>query len=280
MDFNSFIYEFFVRPVMNSGTQGYNIVNTAVYGIILMSIAFFVVFPLLHKRGIKFNYKFCLALIPYILIGTTLRVINSGGLIEGIGKTVNPLEMGFWTFTPGVWILIFVISVIGILIGRFLKENSDMQFEKGFALFGTVIAVPLLLFLFSSFTNWPGFLAASLLIAIIIGLIYFVLLRIPRTRRMANAFTMLVVSGQVIDSTATGFAIHFYGFIEQHPLSDAILNISPALFLVLKVVLVLVIIDFVEKEIKNKNLRGFIVVFLAIMGLATGIASLLKIGLV
>jgi len=280
MDFNSFIYEFFVRPVMNPGTQGYNIVNTAVYGIILMSIAFFVVFPLLHKRGIKFNYKFCLALIPYILIGTTLRVINSGGLIEGIGKTVNPLEMGFWTFTPGVWILIFVISVIGILIGRFLKENSDMQFEKGFALFGTVIAVPLLLFLFSSFTNWPGFLAASLLIAIIIGLIYFVLLRIPRTRRMANAFTMLVVSGQVIDSTATGFAIHFYGFIEQHPLSDAILNISPALFLVLKVVLVLVIIDFVEKEIKNKNLRGFIVVFLAIMGLATGIASLLKIGLV
>ncbi|MFH1234949.1 MAG: DUF63 family protein, partial [Candidatus Diapherotrites archaeon] len=91
MDFNSLFYEYFEKPVYVQGTQGYNIVNTAVYGAILLCLAFFVIFPFLDRKGVKFNLKFCLGLIPYILVGTSLRAITSSGLLPGFTETLNPL---------------------------------------------------------------------------------------------------------------------------------------------------------------------------------------------
>ena len=94
--------EFFIRPIIDPSVQGYNIINTAVYGAILLIVAFFVVYPLLHKKGVRFDERFAIALFPYILLGVSLRAINSAGLLPFIYKTPNPLEPGFWTFTPGV----------------------------------------------------------------------------------------------------------------------------------------------------------------------------------
>ncbi len=62
--------EFFIKPIIDSSYRGYNIVNTAVYGTILLIVAFFVVYPLLHKKGIRFDFRFALALFPYILLAS------------------------------------------------------------------------------------------------------------------------------------------------------------------------------------------------------------------
>lgn len=280
MDFSSLFYESFVRPVYDPGVQGYNFVNTIIYGSILIGLAFFVVFPLLDRKGIKFNYKFCASLIPYILIGTALRAINSAGLIPGITKTLNPLEAGFWTFTPGVWLLTFTITILGLGAASQLEKRKLASFKKVFPGFGLVFSLPLLLFLFINFSNWTGFIAVIAAIAVTSFAIYFALKKLNITRRIATRINMLVVSGQVIDGLATGFAITFYGFTEQHPLSTAVISLSPAFYLALKVILAIVIVNFVDKEIRKENLRGFIKMFLVVLGFATGLASVLKIGLV
>jgi len=281
MDYlNGFIYEYFVRPVVDSSVQGYNAVNTAVYGTILIGLAFFVIFPLLDRKGIKFNYWFCASLIPYILIGTALRAINSAGLVPGITKTLNPLAPGFWTFTPGVWLLTFTITIIGLAISRKLEEKKIAPFSRAFPGIGLVFSGPLVLFLFVNFSNWAGFIAVIVTILAVSFGLYYSLKRIGATRKLATQFNMLVVSGQVIDGLATGFAITFYGFTEQHPLSSWLISMHPVLYITLKVALVLVIVNFVDKEIRKENLRGFIKMFLMILGFATGLASILKIGLV
>ena len=280
MVLEEFFNEYFVQPVVNPAYQGYNIVNTAVYGAILLALAFFVIFPLLDRRGIKFNYRFCLGLIPYILAGTALRAIEAAGILAGIEKTMNPLEAGFWTFTPGVWFLTFAIVIFGLFFSRWLHKRKKAEFNTAFSFIGLVFSIPLLLFLFANFSNWLGFFAVIVAIAAVSFGIYFPLKFIPFTKKLATPFNGLVVSGQVIDSIATGFAIFFYGFTEQHPLSEAVLGVHPALFLALKVALVLAILYYVEKDIKRENLRGFVRVFLMILGFATGLASVLKIGLV
>ncbi|MBN2127264.1 MAG: DUF63 family protein, partial [Candidatus Diapherotrites archaeon] len=102
MDLNSILQDYFFNPILNPSIQGYNPVNTLVYGAILLLISFYVLFPLLKKNNIPLNFKFFLALIPFICIGVTLRALNSFGLFS---KTINPFEFGFYTFTPGVWFL-------------------------------------------------------------------------------------------------------------------------------------------------------------------------------
>ena len=274
------IYEYFVKPVIDSSVQGYNLVNTAVYGSILIGLAFFVIFPLLDRKGIKFDYWFCASLVPYILIGTALRAINSAGLVPGITKTLNPLEPGFWTFTPGVWLLTFTITIIGLAVARQLEKSGLASYKKVFPGIGLAFSLPLLFFLFVNFSNWIGFIAVIGAIAITSLAIYFALKKPRLTRSIATRLNMLVVSGQVIDGMATGFAISFYGFTEQHPLSTTVISLHPALYLALKVALAIVIVDFADREIRKENLRGFIKMFLMVLGFATGLASVLKIGLV
>ncbi|MEM0360655.1 MAG: DUF63 family protein [Candidatus Diapherotrites archaeon] len=280
MDLNWFFYEYFAKPVYVPGTQGYNLVNTAVYGAILLVLSFFVIFPFLNKREVKFNARFCIALIPYILIGTSLRAITSSGLLPGVRETLNPLEFGFWTFTPGVWFLTFFIAIFGLFFARWLERKKAFSFESAFLKIGLCFSFPLLLFQFLHFSNWLGFFAVIIAVIVVSLAIAFVLKKIKFFKKIASTQNLLAVSGQVIDGTATGFAIFFYGFKEQHPLSEAVINISPVLFLLLKIFLVLAIVYYTDTEIKNENLKGFIKTFLIIMGFATGIASILKIGLV
>jgi len=161
-----------------------------------------------------------------------------------------------------------------------LEEKKIAPFNKVFPGIGLVLSAPLVLFLFVNFSNWAGFIAVIVAILAVSFGLYHSLKRIGATKRLATQFNMLVVSGQVIDGIATGFAITFYGFTEQHPLSSWLINVHPALYITLKVALVLVIVNFVDKEIRKENLQGFIKMFLMILGFATGLASILKIGLV
>lgn len=280
MDWNALLQEYFIKPVYNPTYQGYNLVNTIVYGIILLVLAFFVIFPILHRKKIKFNYRFCLALIPYILIGTSLRAINHSALFTGIEKTLNPMQLGFWTFTPGVWFLVLGITILGLIIARVLEKKGVIAFHKAFASIGLIFSLPLLFFLFFNFSNWLGFIGVIIAILTVSAGIVFALKKCAQTKKLALPQNNLVITGQVMDSVATGFAINFYSFGEQHFLSEKILNIHPLFFLLVKVAMVLVILKYVDSEIKRENLQGFIKTFLFVLGFATGLASVLKIGLV
>ena len=265
--------EFFIRPIIDSSVQGYNIVNTAVYGAVLLLIAFFIVFPILHRRGIIFDERFALALFPYILLGVSLRAINSAKLLPFIRKTPNPLEPGFWTFTPGVWLLVFLLTILGLAISRKIKGNA---YHKLFASIGIAFCSIPVLFCFANFTNWLSFFACLALIAFLTFALKFTARHF--TNILENKLNLLAVAGQLTDGSATAVAITFFSFREQHPLSALILNINPALFVALKVALVLLLIYYVDKNFKNKNLANFTKLFLIILGFSTGLASVFKLG--
>ena len=265
--------EFFIKPIIDSSYRGYNIVNTAVYGTILLIVAFFVVYPLLHKKGIRFDFRFALALFPYILLGVSLRAINSARLLPFIYKTPNPLELGFWTFTPGVWLLVFALTIFGLIISRKLKGKD---YHKLFASLGIAFCFLPVLFCFINFTNWFAFIACLALIAFLTFAFKFIAKQF--TKMLENKMNLLAVAGQLTDGSATAIALTFFSFREQHPLSALILNINPALFIALKVVTVLILIYYVDKNFKNKNLANFSKLFLIILGFSTGLASVFKLG--
>ncbi|MEM4663285.1 MAG: DUF63 family protein [Candidatus Diapherotrites archaeon] len=271
---SEFFDEYFVRPAVDSTYRGYNIVNTFVYGAILITLAFLVIFPFLDKRGIKFDKLFALALMPYILLGASLRAINEFQLLPFVYKTFNPLEFGFWTYTPGVWFLVFGITITGLLLSRkFWKEN----YHKPFAIIGIIFAAYPVGLCVLNFTNWFAFfLPLAIVFFVSATTRYLVSLK---AKILKNEMNLLVLAGQLLDGFATAIAISFFSFREQHPVSEAILNINPWLFVLIKVILALIIVCYIEIALKKENLANFAKLFIIILGFSTGLASVFKLGL-
>lgn len=274
------LQNYFIDPATNPAVQGYNAVNTIVYVSILLAMAFLVVFPFLDRKGIKFSKEFAVSLLPYIFLGSSLRLLVSDNCNAAWGicfqKALNPLESGFWFFTPGVWITTFAVTIVGLFTA---KKVSGKNFEKVFGAIGLLFLLPVLVFDFLHFSRLAVFFG-TLMLAIGIGLAVKIIVdRFTKTRLLKDRMNFLAMQGQVMDAVPTTIATTFFGFSEQHPLSAGILSINPALFLIVKTGLVLAILHFADKDIQNENQKGFFKTFLTIIGFATGTASLLKLGI-
>lgn len=279
----SFIEDYFVKPMIDPTIQGYNLVNTIVF-IFLLVIACVIIYSILKKK-VEFNYDFLIALLPYILFGISLRVImhqiEAGLLIlPGIFKTANPFELGFWFFTPGIWLLTFSLVITGLLIGEIWKKLKT----KRVFYFGIIIMLAPLLFNFSKFNNWIWFLGTGILILIISYCFCFLINKFTKYKILDDKINFFIVLGQGIDGIASAIAIWRFGFIEQHVFSNMLINIHPALFASVKLGIAILICysldDYAKEKKTNKNLIKFIKIIIAILGLATGLASLFKLGII
>jgi uncharacterized membrane protein len=281
-----FWQKYFIEPITNPAVQGYNLVNTIVLLIILV-IACGIIYFILRKK-VNFNYSFLLSLLPYIFFGISMRVImhqiEAGKLIiEGITKTANPLALGFWFFTPGIWILTFTLVIIGLLIGGIWKELKT----KRVLIFGIIIMLPPLLFNFLHFNNWFIFIITTTLILFVTYALCWLINKFTKYKILEDKLNFFIILGQGIDGIASAIAISFFSFTEQHVFSNFLMNIHPALFASVKLGIALLIcytLDDYRKELKgNKKkiqLIKFIKIIIAILGLATGLASLFKLGII
>jgi len=252
----------------------YNPVNTVVYIVILLLLAFFVVFPFLHRRGIKFNAKFLLALLPYIVFGSGLRVLEDIGLLE---RSCNPLNAGFYTGTPGIYLMVFLIAVLGLGISKFVGRKMSWSFHKIFAEIGLLFALPVLGVLALDFPEWIAVTGTVFFIAVVVAVVY-AIMRVVRKEFWKDKLNLLAVASQSIDGVTTFVATQFYNCGEQHVVSGFVLDAFPFGFVLVKILLILIILYYVDKEIKNPNLRGFIKIFISILGFATGIRDVLTLG--
>jgi uncharacterized membrane protein len=278
-----FFNEFFIKPMTMSGVQGYNLVNTLVF-IILLVIACGIIYYLLRNK-VEFNFNFLVTMLPYILFGISMRVmmhqIEAGLLvIDGLVKTANPMQLGFWFFTPGIWILTFALVVIGLLLGGILKKLE----LKRTLYFGIIVMIIPILFNFYFFNNWAVFLATLALILVVsYGLCYLVN-RFTKYKILNDKTNVFIVLGQGFDGIASAIAIAFFSFSEQHVFSNMLMEISPALFASIKLLIALLICwsldDYLKDQPKKKNIVGFVKIIIAILGLATGLASLFKLGII
>ncbi len=264
--------ELFANPIEQH--TGFNYVNTLIYIAILLVISFLIIYPQLNRRGIKFNTKFMLALFPYIILGSALRVIEDMRLLPRSG---NPLELAYYTGTPGIWFLVGMLTILFLFIARYASKKFKMDFYIVFALLGSAVALPVLVFDFMYFRVWSGF-ALALAMTLALTAIFYLLAKKIKKDLFADRLNILALFSQALDGSATFIATQVFVCGEQHPLSRLLIGASPIAWVLLKIALILLIVYYVDKEIKNPNLRGFIKIFIIIIGTATGTRDLITIG--
>lgn len=271
-----FIYEYFVRPALDPAVAGYNLVNTLVYSAILIVISFLVIYPYMNSKGVRFTTKFALAILPYILFGSSFRVLEDMGIFA---RSVNPLEFGYYTYTPGIYIAVALITLIALKISRFLSRKYKMDVYKTFAGIGLLFAVPVVLFEFSQFQAWEGFIYIIGLVLVATYLTVAIVKKLLKNKLLDDNLNKLALAGQALDGFATYVAIGVYNCGEQHVLSGGVINIfGPLSFPIVKIVLIVLILYYIDREVEKDNFRNFLKLFIIILGFATGTRDLFTVG--
>jgi uncharacterized membrane protein len=238
-----------------------------------------VIYPQLKKRGFVFDWHFLKMLLPYILFGTSLRVLEDQKILL---RSANPFDAGFYILTPGIWILTFVLVCAGLLLGKYFGNKNKEREQKITLIIGLILALPIFLFNVLNGEELAGALGIIALTTIVCAIIFFLGKKFSWTF-LENPLAKIAFLGQVLDTSATFVALEFFGCGEQHVLPRMLFGAFGNLsFFFVKIPLVLLILYWLHKEYTHgkdadAQLLGFILIFVSILGLATGTRDLITV---
>lgn len=268
-----------VDPMINQ--TGYNFYNTFLIASIVL-IFYFRGYKLL-KKHIKIDKEFLNTLIIFTIIGAFLRILEEDYIVFGglIKRSLNPLEIGFYFYTPGLLILLVLLYLFFFLISYLIyKQKYFILLKKIGLIFLLFISIIVLI----NIVNWHIFFLSL----IIICLIFYYLIKIFNKLIKTNQYyeNKLLILSQTIDFSATLIGVYFFrGYLyEEHFISRTIIEVSPILFVILKLFLCFLfiyILDYLyySKTEKDQKIR-YIKQIIIILGFLTGIRNLLTIWLI
>ncbi|MHA2306119.1 MAG: DUF63 family protein [Candidatus Hodarchaeales archaeon] len=282
---------------------GYNFYNTVVY----MSVGILLIF-LIGKLIVRLNLKgsqrwgednfipiqmdkeFFIAILPFILIGSSFRALND--VVEA-GKIISPYEFfGDRVFvTPGVYLVTILLTIfVGIfsiiLSQEYLKSSKKFSnWRNTFFTIGLIIEAIIFIPFIPLLLEDQSYLIGGLVIilcTIIFGLIFSFSSDKFSERFFPNVpinhQEKLAMIGQMYDAFNTVIAIEFFGYVEKHYLPAIIFQtpIGSWPFLIVKFALVLFFM-WAVRGLENKNLENWLLWVVFLLGLATGTRDFLRL---
>jgi len=290
MDVWSFIDAYFIRPVYDR--TGYNIVNTLVYAIIALFFAY-IFFRILKREKVKLDDKLILRIIPFILLGSVVRVVtdatgsgsaelpnqflqnssNLFGLYGAVGSS-HIYEYGFLTATPGIYVVIGMLTFISIIFFNRIKRMDLLP------LFALVLLLPHIILLLPLMKNWFHFMLIVLLS--LLGMISGRML-LEKMKIKAGISQLMVVFSHSLDGAASYVAINLFmggtAYFEQHVVSGALGTIFGTMFAfyLVKVLFSTFAVWIVETSDDKREEKNYILLLLIIFGLAPGVRDALRL---
>lgn len=276
MSFQEFLYKYFGRTIAES--SGYNPVNTLIYAIIAISLYFYVIKKfVIDKLFKKIDFTFCLSIILFVIFGAMIRVMEEPySTIDIFPKSINPLELGFYFTTPGIYFMITAFVIFIILGATIIEKYFSINKTKIMLILGTILSASTFIFMLTKMTFIIYFFLYTLLIAIVVITVYFIL---SLCKIKLNKTELLAITGQTIDGIATFCALTFYPFFqEQHFVSSFFMSsFGNWIFPVIKILLTIAIIIYLRNTNLKENDKNYILLFVALFGFATGTRDLFSI---
>ncbi len=269
--------KYFVEPI--SMHTGYNVVNLLVYAVVLLALGFKVVYPYFSKR-VEFNWGFLKAVLPFVLLGALLRVFEEPfSNVFLVARSGNPLELGFYFVTPGIWLLVGGIAVLS-LAALYKVFHHTPRVLAYYGLLGWALSIPVLLHHLAFFTQPALFAAVFLAASLAFAVFYALAVLAKKGALLSGKLDKAVLFSQCLDAAAPFVGATALGMNATLFTTGAVMGfLSPAALLVVKPLLALVLLSVIRSEAADPNLQGFLKVFIVVVGLATGLHSSFSIAL-
>ena len=269
--------------------EGYTLISEITYGIILV-IALYFIYKLLKKLKITVDWRFALALMPYILFGPVSRTLEDAGFFG------EPLV--YWFISPLIYLQIAVYALFFLLLGHYVEK----RYKKNYLTVNNVLFVGGLVFLIPSLvilvlqgleSNLVRFDVFTIIIGltVLITVLVYILAHIFRSYEKIvvykNPLNLAMLFGHLMDGITSYISIKdplgmglFYS--EKHPASNLLLEVWGPLFPIVKFVLIVFVIyvfDVLFKEdLKNHlTLVNLLKIGILILGFSPGLRDLLRV---
>jgi len=191
-------------------------------------------------KGLELDRDFALALAPVIIFTIAVRVLADAGVYE---------KNGLWSVTPGIYITGTVFGLFVIGAGKAIAASVDIPYWKGSVLVGAPFAIFFSLRLFREMTN-PLLILQPFTLALILSAAIYLLSNFTHTTRMFRTReNMAIIFGHMLDGSATFIGIDKFGFSEEHPLPEFLIQKTGTAFVMipLKIIVVLGALYLLEK---------------------------------
>jgi uncharacterized membrane protein len=244
--------DYFLAPKMT----GYDVPKTLTYALILVA-AVYLLFRMLGKLRVRIDRRLALAITPYIVLGSSVRVLEDMGILNS-----------YIFVTPGIYILVASVFITTLLISVLIERKKGVPYFKPTFIVGVLLmSLPL----------------ANLSVSNPVGLVYVGSAFLPwiaifylfRRFGLANRVVACV---QMFDASVTFVALQFFGnvpgsfgFYEQHIVPTFIMGIfGPASFIFVKLAVVVASLILIDRLSDDKEFSGYLKLVIGILGLATG----------
>ncbi len=263
-----FLDKYYIHPIIYD--SGYNWVNTISWAL-LFALVLLALLKILKKLEIEIDKKFIAAVVPYILVGATMRVIEDAELI------LAPLS--YLLITPLIYFLVFVCCVFVLVISI---KTSKTSYNLIFGAVGLIwFFANLAILLWTEELISPGvILAVSGITAVIVGVIYLIAAKFG-VHFLTDKLNLSVLAAHLLDATSTYIGIDILGdYTGKHVIENLIVKYTGSavgMYLlklgILIPVLYLMYTQFHEEE---KELKNIVLLALITIGLAPAVRNTLR----
>ena len=303
--YDQWIWKYYWGPVVadaSAGTaiyngieaqEGYTIVSELTYGLLVI-IALYLIYKILKKLEITVDWRFALALMPYILFGPVSRVLEDTGYF-------NP-PLVYWFISPLIYLQITIYALFFLYLGHYLeKKFNSPKVTVNRILFtgGLIFLVPssilILGWIFgyrwgdTSGIHLDVFLIVVGLVLLIVALVYLFAHYVKKEELKVykNPLNLTMLGGHLIDgitsyiSIKDPFAMGLY-YSEKHPASNLLLETWGPLFPIVKFLLIIIVIymfDILYKdELKDHlTLINLLKIGILILGFSPGMRDIIRV---
>lgn len=262
-----FINTYYLDPVR--GDEGYNTVNTITWAVVL-GVCIFGVFRLLEKLEVKITPRFIASVLPFVLAGSTLRVI------EDSPAGIFHAPFSYLLITPNIYFLVFAITVSCLWISiRLQKAGLVKDFHLTFAGFGLlwffINLVTLLHFENMVFPFVPLFVLGA---GTGLTLTFYLVARYFKSSIFTDPLNLSILMAHLMDASSTYIGIDKLGYFEKHVVPTYLINLTGTALVMypLKLIIfigVLYVLDTqFEDDERSLNLKVLIKMVILILGLS------------
>jgi len=275
--FTDFLVQYFVDPI--AADSGYNIVNTLTFGIILI-LLLVPLTKLFERLKIRLDLKFYLAMLPLLFLGASVRALVDFDYYPRLFIHITQRLFFSPVISPGIYFLIFVPAIVGVLLAYFAREKWKIPEHKTILLVSTLsfILTHLLLYQYRQPAAF-GFNPSALLLVIgftaLFKILFYGFIKQFKIDFFKQKIPFLLVATHLYDASTTFVGMQFFGFWEKHVLPSLVIGIFGPFSMFFLKLLVVPPVVYLLRDLENKTERNLIYFAIFVLGFAPGTRNLL-----
>ena len=272
-----YIYKYYINGIVNDAS--YNPVDTVTYAI-LLGISLFGVYKLLVKLKVEVDTRFIIAVTPYILAGSSLRVLEDSGVFS------PPIKYLF--ITPIIYFLIFAVTILILSIAISLERKGIIKdyhiFFCAAGIAWTLVNIVSLIVLGK--VQHLEYAAAILVLGLVsTGAVYLVSSKLNFTL-LTNKLNISILFTHLLDASSTYVGMDWLGYYEKHVVPTFFIDIAgnfidhPALIMYpLKLLVFIPIFYMLDSQFddKDKKFIPLMKLVIIVLGLSPAVRNTLRI---